>query len=211
MWEAVQEKNDIQVVVQMVPILRKTCKCIIEPCTLRGMKGSPLLPAQGTNRAAATHEALGGGPDKRLSRKLHCKNIWFVFSYPSSFPLASSCLRRHFYLLTSLSSCSCKTAHRWGSALTFLLPHRQGISLKSAHTLNASSFLSLLSLKHTASTFPPKMERGTSEWVSEKQKPCLEFHIQAESQLNEELIWYQTRSHHFCKTLVHYVGIKFQE
>lgn len=56
------------------------------------------------------------------------------------------------------------------------------------------------------------MEHGTSERVSEKQKKkSLEFHIQAESQLNEELTWSQTRSHHFCKTPVHYVGMKFQK
>lgn len=59
----------------MVPILRKTCKCIIEPCTLRGMKSSPLLPAQRTSRAAAMHEASGGGIDERFIRKLDCKNI----------------------------------------------------------------------------------------------------------------------------------------
>jgi len=41
----VKEKNDIQVVVQMVPVSRETCECIIEPCALRGMKGSPLPPA----------------------------------------------------------------------------------------------------------------------------------------------------------------------
>lgn len=116
-------------------------------------------------------------------------------------------------MFTSLSRCRCKTSHRWGSALMFLLPHNSqaGHQLESACTLNASSFLSLPSLKHNASTVLPKMEHGTSEWVCEKQKTSLEFHIPAEIQLNKELTWYQTRSHHFYKILVHYVGMKIQE
>lgn len=116
-------------------------------------------------------------------------------------------------MFTSLSSCSCKTAHRWGSALMFLLPHSSQVGHQLEICMYPKCFI--CPFPHLPQTYcihiPSTLERGTSEWVSEKQKRSLELLIQAESQLNEELKWYQIRSHHFCKTLVHYVGMKFQE
>lgn len=68
--------------------------------------------------------------------------------------------------------------------------------------------------KHPALAFTSKLQRGTSsEWASKEQcrKGVFGAHSQAETQQNEELTWDQTESHFVCKTLVHYVGLNFQQ
>lgn len=138
-------KNDIQVVVQMVPILREACECLIEPCELQGVKGSPLPPAPGTS---GSHVWGTGAWTRGSAGKLQCKNIWLV-SLPvaaASFSLLSPGWRRHFYFLASLSSCNCKRASRRGPALMFLSPH----SSQAGHQLEICVHLKCFILH-----FPP--------------------------------------------------------
>lgn len=143
-----------------------------------------------------------------------------MFPHPSQqlvFHWLSLAGERHSSLLASLSSRSCKRACRWGSALRFLSPRgsRAGHPLEICTHSKCFILPSPSSpLKHTASAFHPKLQRGSSsEWASEEQcrKRIFGAHIQAETQLNESSTWCQTKRRNFRKTLVHYLEQNFQQ
>lgn len=68
-------------------------------------------------------------------------------------------------------------------------------------------------VKHTAATLPPNCSLGllSGPLRSSAQTASSELNIQGETQLNEESTWWQTKSHNFCMTLVHYVALNFQQ